>query len=110
MLATDGSASMVEQAKLHHPEIAAHVIYLKLPDGLSSALGVFDRIYAVAVLMHRPMQEIESTISTVILFWQQRAGLYFQFRPDGMMSSQKSLILKAGDSQHYHRVGGKIYA
>jgi len=65
VLATDGSASMVEQAKLHHPELSAHVVHLKLPDGLSNALGIFDGIYAVAVLMHLSVQEIENTITAV---------------------------------------------
>ena len=65
VLATDGAASMVEQAKLHHPELAAHVVRLKLPDGLSNALGIFDGIYAVAVLMHLSLQDIENTISAV---------------------------------------------
>ena len=65
MLATDGSAPMVEQAKKYHPELAGHVIHLKLPDGLTSELGVFDGVYAVAVLMHLSPKEIESTISAV---------------------------------------------
>lgn len=65
VLATDGSASMVEQAKLHHPELAGHVNHLKLPDGLSYNLGEFDGIYAVAVLMHLSVQEIERTILAV---------------------------------------------
>jgi len=38
---------------------------LKLPGGLSNELGVFDGIYAVAVLMHLSVQEIENTISAV---------------------------------------------
>ncbi len=62
VLATDGCASMVQQANLHHPELAAHVLHLKLPDGLSNGLGVFDGIYAIAVLMHLSVQEIEKTI------------------------------------------------
>jgi len=65
VLATDGSASMIEQAKRHHPELAGHMVHLKLPDGLSNALGIFDGIYAVAVLMHLSVQEIESTLSAV---------------------------------------------
>ena len=65
VLATDGSASMVEQAKRHHPELAGHVVHLKMPDGLSNELGIFDGIYAVAVLMHLSLQEIENTISAV---------------------------------------------
>ena len=65
VLATDGSVSMVEQTKLHHPELATHAVHLKLPDGLSNELGIFDGIYAVAVLMHLSVQEIESTISAV---------------------------------------------
>lgn len=65
VLATDGSASMIEQAKRHHPELAGHMAHLKLPDGLSNKLGVFHGIYAVAVLMHLSVQEIESTISAV---------------------------------------------
>ena len=65
VLATDGSASMVEQAKLHHPELAAHLVHLELPAGLSNALGVFDGIYAVGVLMHLSIQEIERTISAI---------------------------------------------
>lgn len=65
VLATDGSASMVQQAKTHHPELAGHVVHLKLPDGLSNELGVFDGIYAVAVLMHLSVQEIERTIRAV---------------------------------------------
>jgi cyclopropane fatty-acyl-phospholipid synthase-like methyltransferase len=65
VLATDGSASMVEQTKRHHPELAGHVLHLKLPAGLSNALGIFDGIYAVAVLMHLSLQEIKNTISGV---------------------------------------------
>ncbi len=65
VLATDGSASVVEQAKIHHPELSGHVVHLKLPGGLSSKLGTYDGIYAVAVLMHLSVQEIESTISAV---------------------------------------------
>ncbi len=77
VLATDGSASMVEQAKLHHPELAAHVVHLKLPEGLSSALGVFDGIYAVAVLMHLSSQEIENTISAVNCLLAARGRFVF---------------------------------
>lgn len=62
VLATDGCASMVQQANLHHPELAAHLLHLELPDGLSNGLGVFDGIYAIAVLMHLSVQEIERTI------------------------------------------------
>ena len=65
VLATDGSASMIAQAKRHHPELAGHMVQLKLPDGLLNELGVFHGIYAVAVLMHLSVQEIESTISAV---------------------------------------------
>jgi len=65
VLATDGSASMIEQAQLHHPELVGHMAHLKLPGGLSNDLGVFHGIYAVAVLMHLSLQEIESTISAV---------------------------------------------
>jgi cyclopropane fatty-acyl-phospholipid synthase-like methyltransferase len=77
VLATDGSASMVEQAKLHRPELAAHVVHLKLPEGLSSALGVFDGIYAVAVLMHLSIQEIENTISAVNCLLAARGRFVF---------------------------------
>lgn len=65
VLATDGSPSMVEQAKHHHPELVGHVVHLKLPGGLSNELGKFDGIYAVAVLMHLCVKEIENTISAV---------------------------------------------
>ena len=65
VLATDGSASMVQQAKIYHPELAGHVVHLELPDGLSNELGVFDGIYAIAVLMHLSIQEIERTILAV---------------------------------------------
>ena len=65
VLATDGCAAMVEQAKHHHPELAAHVACLKLPDELSNYLGPFDGIYAVAVLMHLTVEEIEWTIRAV---------------------------------------------
>ena len=65
VLATDGAASMVEQTKRHHPELAGHVLHLKLPDGLSNALGIFDGIYAVAVLMHLSVPQIKTTISAV---------------------------------------------
>ena len=65
VLATDGCASIVQQAKLHHPELAGHLVHLKLPEGLSNALGVFDGIYAIAVLMHLSVQEIERTISAI---------------------------------------------
>jgi cyclopropane fatty-acyl-phospholipid synthase-like methyltransferase len=62
VLATDGSAAMVEQAKIHHPQLAEHIVPLKLPDGLSNKLGTYDGIYAVAVLMHLSIKEIENTI------------------------------------------------
>lgn len=62
VLATDGSAAMVEQAKRHHPELAKHTAHLKLPDGLSNESGPYDGIYAVAVLMHLPIKEIEKTL------------------------------------------------
>ncbi|MCG8552738.1 MAG: class I SAM-dependent methyltransferase [Desulfobacterales bacterium] len=65
VLATDGSASMVEQAKRHHPELAGHVVHLKLPDGLSSGSERYDGIYAVAVLMHLSLPNIEKTIVAV---------------------------------------------
>lgn len=65
VLATDGCASMVDQAKRLHPELLGQVIDLKLPEGLSNALGVFDGVYAIAVLMHLSTQEIERTISAV---------------------------------------------
>nr|WP_319490439.1 class I SAM-dependent methyltransferase [uncultured Desulfobacter sp.] len=65
VLATDGSGAMVEQAKRHHPELADQVIPLELPDGLSNKSGLFHGIYAVAVLMHLSVQDIEITLSGV---------------------------------------------
>nr|WP_319392322.1 class I SAM-dependent methyltransferase [uncultured Desulfobacter sp.] len=62
VLATDGSASMIEQAKRHHPELETHTARLKLPDGLSNESGTYDGIYAVAVLMHLSTHELENTI------------------------------------------------
>lgn len=69
VVATDGCASMIEQAKRHHPELGKHMFKLTLPDGLSNefmpGLGVFDGIYAVAVLMHLSVPQIEHTVSAV---------------------------------------------
>lgn len=65
VLATDGSAAMLEQVKQHHPQLAAHVGQLQLPGELSSELGTFDGIYAIAVLMHLSVQDIAKTISAV---------------------------------------------
>lgn len=69
LLATDGSASMIEQAKQCHPELEKHLFHLTLPDGLLNRVvpksTIFDGIFAVAVLMHLSVQEIERTISAV---------------------------------------------
>lgn len=65
VLATDGSAAMVEQAERHHPELAGHLAHLTLPDGLSTKSGTYDGIYAVAVLMHLSVEDIENTISRI---------------------------------------------
>ncbi|WP_321418850.1 class I SAM-dependent methyltransferase [uncultured Desulfobacter sp.] len=62
VLATDGCASMVEQVKRQHPELTEHVEHLQLPDGLSNELGTYDGIYAVAVLMHLCVPNIEKTL------------------------------------------------
>lgn len=63
--ATDGSASMVAQACLYHPELAGNVRQLKLPEGLSVVSGRFEGVYAVAVLMHLSRKEIENSISRI---------------------------------------------
>ena len=65
VLATDGSAEMVEQAKRLHPELTDQVSQLELPDGLSTESKTYDGIYAVAVLMHLSIGEIENTISKI---------------------------------------------
>ncbi|NDY71244.1 methyltransferase [Desulfobacter hydrogenophilus] len=90
VLATDGSASMIEQAKQHHPELAEHMVHLKLPDGLLNALGVFHGIYAVAVLMHLSVQDIESTISTVNSLLTAKGRFIFSVpaRRDDVMTNE----------------------
>ena len=90
VLATDGSAPMVEQAKTQHPELAGHVNHLKLPEGLSNALGVFDGIYAVAVLMHLSVQEIEKTILAVKSLLAAKGRFIFSVpaRRDDVMTNE----------------------
>ena len=90
VLATDGSASMVEQTKSHHPELAEHVVHLELPAGLSNDLGVFDGIYAVAVLMHLSVQDIESTISAVYSLLPEKGRFAFSVptRRDDVMTNE----------------------
>ncbi len=61
----DGSESMVEQAVFHHPELAGRIRQSELPDGLPGNLGLFDGVYAIAVLMHLSRKDIEISISRI---------------------------------------------
>jgi len=90
VLATDGSASMLEQAKLHHPELAGQVNHLQLPDGLSYNLGEFHGIYAVAVLMHLSVQDIERTILAVNALLAAKGKFVFSVpaRRDEVMTNE----------------------
>ena len=89
VLATDGSAAMVEQAQRHHPELAGQVTQLELPDGLSNKFGIYDGIYAVAVLMHLSVQDIETTLSGVNALLAPRGRFIFSVpaRRDAAMTN-----------------------
>nr|WP_320189895.1 class I SAM-dependent methyltransferase [uncultured Desulfobacter sp.] len=90
VLATDGCAPMVEQAKRHHPELTGHITHLNLPDGLLNELGTYDGIYAVAVLMHLSVPNIKKTLLGVdsLLTPQGRFIFSVPARRDDVMTAE----------------------
>jgi len=89
VLATDGSAAMVEQVKTLHPQLAGQVIQLELPNGLSNESGLFHGIYAVAVLMHLSVPDIETTLSGVNALLNPKGRFIFSVpvRRDDVMTN-----------------------
>jgi 2-polyprenyl-3-methyl-5-hydroxy-6-metoxy-1,4-benzoquinol methylase len=63
--AVDGSATMIESAVNHHPELSGCLHTLQLPEELSDRFGKFDGVFSIAALMHFSQPQIETIIKQV---------------------------------------------
>jgi len=73
---SDGSAAMLQQAQQVHPELEGRSIIHRCPDALPFPADSIDGVFAVAVLMHMPVQAIQTTLKEVVRVLRPR-GLFF---------------------------------
>lgn len=62
---SDGSPAMLEQAEKLHPELRGRTLLHRCPAPLPLEHGTLDGVYALAMLMHLPREQIDPTIAEV---------------------------------------------
>ena len=71
VVATDGSPSMLEEAKRLHPELARTARVMQVPSHFPFQSGTFAGVYAVAVLMHLDVDDITLVLEEI---WRVLCG------------------------------------
>ena len=77
VLATDGSAGMIAEAKQCHPELTAKLEAMKIPDELHFEASSFDGVYSIATLMHLGENDINKTIEKVAMILKTGSKFLF---------------------------------
>ncbi|MBN2704968.1 MAG: class I SAM-dependent methyltransferase [Deltaproteobacteria bacterium] len=78
VLASDGSAEMVRQALLRHPELAGRLARVSLPEGLGNyARASFDGVISIATLMHFTAAQVTAFMENVAVLLKPGGKFYF---------------------------------
>jgi len=77
LLAVDGSAKMISEAKRIHPELNNILGMVVIPEELEFKNSCFDGVYAIATLMHLSSEKIDQTIEKISNMLKPNAKFLF---------------------------------